>query len=573
MDPLVVLPPEIVLRILEFTPVPSVAQLNGTSSAWHDFIDKLHQEAVYSSGGKVWRPPGTKDFEFLATATSFAKIYEGVHTSKELCKQQTLLARNWNDQQPLTTESVLQVGNDPVWRFRPDFKRRFFVSTSQSGGLNVTDMSSGNILWRLPYTTSSDEHSVRPYAHLEYQDGIMCFDREGDAIEVWQTDIEGLSRGEFRRITILPHDCQTRGFQLSHDTLCVVSTEGQAFVYDMQASPPVLKKHVRMDEGAIGHLDQNEDIMVVSMGNRGYHVYDKGSGELIGTLEPRHVTAAKRYHIRHPARQMGASDVSRHGPTPRIFPPEKPSKNRLVPLSIENGPLPRTVEPQTDWQGDDEWGAGLLYGDMMVGFSRTGQVFICSDWRKALRDHAALHTYSAVIECESDGASFDLGGWLSATDHRIMFEIRDRVYVVGLTDENKIPTLAEPERPSYSLLSSSAPQLAVPVSFMALFDDCIMTTYTTLGWRQNPPGSDGIQQRNGGPSRFFPTKAIRIISLAPVAEDSDTQSPMLQATMADDTEQRTQTGLLQLVSMLGDELDDDEEDALGVMETDFHDAV
>jgi len=72
-----------------------------------------------------------------------------------------------------------------------------------------------------------------------------------------------------------------------------------------------------------------------------------------------------------------------------------------------------------------------------------------------------------------------LGGWLSARNHRIMFEIQNRVYVVALSRENRISVGDEAEEvgPSYSFLTSSAPQLAVPVSFMALFDDAIMTTY------------------------------------------------------------------------------------------------
>ena len=49
----------------------------------------------------------------------------------------------------MVRESVVQVGYDPVWRFKPDFKRRFIVSTSQSGGVCVIDMDDGHMLWRL----------------------------------------------------------------------------------------------------------------------------------------------------------------------------------------------------------------------------------------------------------------------------------------------------------------------------------------------------------------------------------------------------------------------------------------
>jgi hypothetical protein len=120
----------------------------------------------------------------------------------------------------------------------------------------------------------------------------------------------------------------------------------------------------------------------------------------------------------------------------------------------------------------------MLDGDLFVGFSRAGRVFICSDWRKAIQDEPGFTANTSIIECETDGSSFDLGGWLSVRNHRVMFEIQDRVYVVALDDRNKIPTGNPPSRASYALATSSAPQLAVPVSFMTLCDDAIMTTYT-----------------------------------------------------------------------------------------------
>lgn len=120
----------------------------------------------------------------------------------------------------------------------------------------------------------------------------------------------------------------------------------------------------------------------------------------------------------------------------------------------------------------------MLHGDLFVGFSRAGRVFVCSDWRKALHDQVSLAAHSSLIECETDGSSFDLGGWLSVRNHRLMFEIQDRVYIVALDNNNKIQDVDHPVRASYSLVTSSAPQLAVPISFMGIYDDAIMTTYT-----------------------------------------------------------------------------------------------
>ncbi|MBE3048327.1 hypothetical protein IMZ48_38650, partial [Candidatus Bathyarchaeota archaeon] len=141
------------------------------------------------------------------------------------------------------------------------------------------------------------------------------------------------------------------------------------------------------------------------------------------------------------------------------------------------GPLPPPEDPDHVWHLENEWGSGMLHGDLFIGFSRSGRVFVCSDWRKAIHDQASLAANSSMIECESDGAAFDLGGWLAVRNHRVMFEIQDRIYVVALDDEDRVQEGEEPERASYSLFNSSTSRLAVPVSFMGLYDDAIMTTY------------------------------------------------------------------------------------------------
>ncbi|CAG8928365.1 unnamed protein product [Penicillium salamii] len=575
-DPLTVLPPEIILQILEFTPVSALGSLTAASKAWHEFIDVTHQEVIYTAESKTPQPPGgARDFSFLSDSHSFAKYYDGIKSWKDLCKRQTMLARNWADPRPLSQESVLQIGNDPVWRFRADFKRRFFVSSSHAGGLNVTDMDTGEILWQLPSVLDTDGDGVRPYAHLEYQDGMVVFDSVGDSIEVWQADQPGTKRGEFQRIGILYHGCQTRGFQLSYWTLCVVSNEGKGFVYDMTQRPPQLKTELQIECDGIGHLDQSEDIVIYSMGKKGYFAYDKESGACLGTLQPSQVT--EKYHIcPPPANSISAgaalAGAARLGPTHRFSPTGAPRKDCLVPIEVAKGPLSPPEDPEHVWHGQDDWGAGMLHGNLFVGFSRAGRVFICSNFRKALQDRAGLEANSSIIECESDGSSFDLGGWLSIRNHRVMFEIQDRIYVVALDDNDRIQNVDKPPRASYSLLTSSAPQLAVPISYMALSDDAIMSTYTTLGWRDsNAPGGQPPQQ-GVNPPRVFPTKAIRIVSLAPDLSNKSGPTSTKPSTEEVDVEDdsgrtipgedawRTQAGLLQLLSMLGDQAGFEETD-------------
>ncbi|KAL2823584.1 hypothetical protein BDW59DRAFT_96637 [Aspergillus cavernicola] len=531
-DPLTILPPELALRIVEFASISAIASLTAVSKAWHQFIDFTHQDAIYASKLKSAQSScgAPRDLSSLSNIPTFSKWFDDTASWKNLCKRKTQLARNWASPRPVSRERVFQVGNDPVWRFRADLKRRFIVSTSHAGGLNVTDIDTGQIIWRLPSTLDSDhEEAVRPYAHLEYQDGMAVFDREGDAVEVWQADQDGAARGEFRRMAVLEHDCQTRGFQLSYGTLCVVSTEGQGFVYDMTQRPPKLTTHLEIENDAVGHLDQSEDAVMYSMGPRGYHVYNKASGEFMGALQPSQCT--KKYHIRPPATNYASSSTRLMGITPRealnpSLSPGPPSKDRMVPIKLDNGPLPPPTDTEHVRHGEDEWGSGMEDGNLFVGVSRAGRVFVCSDWRKALHDPTSFAECSAVIECESDGSSFDLGGWLSVRNHRLMFEIQDRIYIVALDDDNRIQAVDHATRGSYSLPTCSTPQLAVPISFMALYDDTIMSTYTAFARRQRPIHPDGVPpQQEEGPARIFPTKTIRIISLAPDASVVESANP------------------------------------------------
>jgi hypothetical protein len=479
-DPLVHLPSELILRIIDNATIGSVAKLTQLTRAWHAFIEDIHQDAIYSLITKVERPTETRDFSFVDSSLDhnkyYNKYYNDIRSWKDLCRRQTLLKRSWNKQRPITRESTIQVGNDPIWRFRPDFKRRIFLSTSQMGGFNVTDMDSGSLLWRL------DNDAVRPFAHLEYEDGTAVFDREGDAVEVWKTDSNS-ARGQFRRVAILNHDRQTRGFQLRDNTLCVVSSEGKGYVYDLSGEPKLLNE-INIEDAMIGHLDQTQRVVAYSLGQGGYHFYDKQSGAKLGVLDPKKVT--NTYFIRHPRSQLDCRlGVGSVGRASDAYPPQFPGKDRTMPLQVQQGTRRRTEIFPVPLQ-EDEFGAGMIDGDLFAGVSRAGRLFICTNWRKALTSASDHEKVTYNLECESDGSTFDLGGWLAIRDHKVMFEVQDRAYIIGLNDDNTLSTHEEnPQRPSWMYATSSAAQLAVPVSFMGIYDDCVMSTYTVSSLSQS----------------------------------------------------------------------------------------
>ena len=464
------LPAEIVLRIFEFLPISAIAALTRLTRSWHHFIEQTHQDAIYSSCSKTHCPQTRCDLSFVNDAESFTKYFEGTSSWKELCRRQTLLRRNWNRQQPLTGETIIQIGPDAVWRFRVDWKQRIILSTSMQGGLNVVDLDTGDLLWRLPGS------QVKPCAHLEYDDGTVVFDSNDNVIEVWTTGRPDQPRGVFERARTLPHDCMIRGFQLSYRALCVVSNQGQAFVYDMSSDTPRLKTHLKIEEEAVGHLHQDSKVVMFCMGKKGYHIHDKTSGTYLGALNP--TKCQCYYHIgflQEPNDAMASAD-------------------RLLPLQIYHGPFEQSSQvplrpylTRTKLQ-DDEWGAGILFGSKMVGISKGGRMFVCLDWRSVLHQPESIEFYSYMIECGNQDSDYNLnvGGWLSVHNDRALIEIRGRVYVISLD----LSPYSHEIRPSYCIRTASDSSLNVPVSCMGIYNDCIMTTYTVRTFSWPPPELD-----------------------------------------------------------------------------------
>lgn len=420
-------------------------------------------------------------------------------------------------------------------------------------------------------------------AHLEYdqESGTACWDRFGNAIEVWKAD--EVERGTFHRTGLLEHDCETRGFQLSRfndkETLCVVSSEGKGFVWDLSVHPPRRQKVLEIENEAVGHLDQGEGTVCYSMGTRGYHVCSKTTGEMLGKLDPK--DCQNIYHIAHPPPQpilsMGAPN---HGPTAQVCPPQGPRKDRLTPLKLYSGPHPVPRSPLAI--ENDEWGSGIISGNYMCGVSRGGRVFICTDFLGALADPARFAATTAILHTEGDGSTFELGGWLTLKNGRAAFEIIDNVYIFTLPDFGKLPEVGEAQRPIWATPISSAQQLAVPVSFMGLYDDCIMHTYTTLGFRssssrQRREEQDARSER----TRAFPTKAIRILSLAPDLTRPGKELSYIEGLEVNDNSTRgngtsstgrrgsapqargaaMQAGLLQLMALLTNDHEDETSDS------------
>ncbi|KAF4562492.1 hypothetical protein EYR36_004152 [Pleurotus pulmonarius] len=107
----------------------------------------------------------------------------GVDGWKSFCQRRALIPQSWLGRQPSRLRQHSSTApNSKVHRFKIDERRGFIVSTSSEGSLNVTDLATGETLWAL----DKKLNYVRRFAHCEYGEGFVVFDRMDGSKEVWR---------------------------------------------------------------------------------------------------------------------------------------------------------------------------------------------------------------------------------------------------------------------------------------------------------------------------------------------------------------------------------------------------
>ncbi|PCH36636.1 hypothetical protein WOLCODRAFT_108951 [Wolfiporia cocos MD-104 SS10] len=179
MNPFDAVPVELIIRILRDLPLQSICALRLTSRFWNSLIE-ANESAVYQAAA-VQHGFVRAEEERLSDVvlTKEIRFIHHVESWKELCHMYFQLHRNWAGQGLVTTDTYLESQRD-VHRLKVDEDRGLLITTHGNGGLNVVDMQTGERLWGLP------KSYVRKYAHLEYEDGFMIFDRYDGHKEVWR---------------------------------------------------------------------------------------------------------------------------------------------------------------------------------------------------------------------------------------------------------------------------------------------------------------------------------------------------------------------------------------------------
>lgn len=172
------LPAELVLESLSYLSLQQLCPLLLVSSRWGAFIS-ANKSVIYRNAAVLHRFMPSPDTT-LANAIALypEQSMVGVSDWKTFCKRRFQIEKAWIGRGTSTIKSYPGTGM-AVHRFKVDEDAGFIISTSDTGGLVVTELATNEVLWSLP------PRYIHSNAHCEYENGFVCFDRFDGSIEVW----------------------------------------------------------------------------------------------------------------------------------------------------------------------------------------------------------------------------------------------------------------------------------------------------------------------------------------------------------------------------------------------------
>ncbi|KAN0131825.1 hypothetical protein V8E53_010353 [Lactarius tabidus] len=195
-----VLPAEVTLIVLSYLPIPSLLSLAVLSRQWVHFFATQQSEifrraAIYHE----YIPPGTMSLEG-ALSMKTGKPWAGSASWKDFCYRSFHFYKNWEGKGRAVARVLLPPGSNPH-HIKVDEKTGICITTRLWGGIVVTHLFSGTILWCLPLS------AVRSRSRCEYENGYLVFDNNGGEQEVWRLSSDFASHGEVAA-TSRPNDEQ-----------------------------------------------------------------------------------------------------------------------------------------------------------------------------------------------------------------------------------------------------------------------------------------------------------------------------------------------------------------------------
>ncbi|KAF8148668.1 hypothetical protein B0H34DRAFT_736501 [Crassisporium funariophilum] len=378
------LPTELSLQILSYLPFASLNALQVACKSFHDFF-VLHDTTIFRNA--AWA------HDYISSPTTLLpeirslyskRSLEGVDTFKDLCRKRLDIQHSWAGKGPSAIVEYHSTSKHRyVHRIKVDELGGYIMTTSKGGGLLVTDLNDDEVLWSLPLWY------VRPYAHLEYGQGYMIFDREDGQKEVWRrvSDVQEGVSGHRVEISSTPDLKQKRVYDevrsLYMNLLDPESTLGQFQPWAL----------LRMPEPTRAYRFVYPTLLVSSF----QHVYlwDIPSGKLIQTLDDIQNLSAPDAQ---PDVGLGSIKYvemsSRHvflagGYLLRVF-------DRLTGKSVMD--IPSTRQRYGFWKYDLKYAHGHVPGSVLVRheFSVTGKEYTATS-RLLIDQLVAVHVSSCGL--------------------------------------------------------------------------------------------------------------------------------------------------------------------------------
>ncbi|TFY75094.1 hypothetical protein EWM64_g8917, partial [Hericium alpestre] len=193
---------------------------------------------------------------------------------------------------------------DNVHRIKVDEKEEICITTHSNGGLIVSQLLPDRVLWSLP------KEYVREYAHCEYSNGYIIFDRRGNTKEVWRLaehiDSEDAqatasppdqwqwlfsdcmerkygppSHGHFRPWALLAMPEWTRAYRFVYPTL-LSAGERTAFLHDVRTGALVQQFDIRAVQ-RVSYVELSARHVLICAED--LSVYARTDGTLILTID------------------------------------------------------------------------------------------------------------------------------------------------------------------------------------------------------------------------------------------------------------------------------------------------
>ncbi|KAJ3508246.1 hypothetical protein NLJ89_g5857 [Agrocybe chaxingu] len=185
LDPL---PAELVLHVLSFLPLSSLASIRSTSREWQEFFIAheavIYNKAAFFHGFTDQRTP-ILDIDAVKWDYSYRVVPEDELDWVELCKRRVRVRNAWKGLAPSMVSHIkMKLPRGPSimtpYHVAVDEDRGFALVTCRERGLHLLDIDTGAILWGLRGWHVAD------CVGFGYSDGFFILERSEDTYEVWR---------------------------------------------------------------------------------------------------------------------------------------------------------------------------------------------------------------------------------------------------------------------------------------------------------------------------------------------------------------------------------------------------